>query len=51
MYLLAVCHISQLHAILLPEQKAITMGHILQSLFRQNSQGGIQGHAHHVVRE
>lgn len=48
MYLLAVCHISQLHVILLPVQKVITTGQ--EPLFRQNSQGGMQGQAHHVLR-
>lgn len=51
MYLLPVCHISQLHVILLPAQKVIATGQILRSLFRQNSQGGIEGQAHHVLRE
>lgn len=51
MYLLAVCHISQLHVILLPVQKVIATGQIPKPLFRQNSQGGIQGQAHHVLME
>lgn len=51
MYLLAVCHISQLHVIPLPVQKVIAAGQILKSLFRQNSQGGIQGQAHRVLME